>query len=141
MKETDFTVATPEDRKKFLVRPYEEVPITELVEGSLSHLVTTPGITVSFLTMKAGSVFDLHSHDNEQFMIVTDGYCDEVIGDKMYRVTKGDCIHLPSGQPHGAFLRDVDCQAIDIFIPRREDYLEKFRAQNPGSELPFDDRK
>lgn len=140
MKEEDFTIATPEDRAKNIVRPYDEVPQTVLVEGCQSHLVTSPGMTLSFLTMKAGSVFELHSHSQEQVMIVIDGYCDEVIGDKIYRMEKGDVAFLPSNVKHGAFLRDVDCKVIDIFVPRRTDFLEKFRAQNPGSELVFDDR-
>ena len=139
MKESDFTIATEKDRQKYLVRPYDEVPLTTLVQGSVSHFVSTENLTVSFLTMQAGSVFELHQHPHEQLMIVIDGYCDEVIGDKMYRITKGDVIHLPSNIPHGAFIRDVDCKAIDIFIPRREDFLEKFRTQNSSAKLPFDD--
>ena len=140
MNEKDFTIATKEDRHKYIVRPYDEVPQTELVKGSLSHLVTTPSMTISFLTMKAGSVFAAHSHPQEQLMIVLEGYCDEVIGDKMFRMEKGDVAILPSNVKHGAFLRDVDCTVIDIFVPRREDFLEKFRTQHPDSELTFDDR-
>jgi len=139
MIESDFTIATEQDKRQYLARPYDEVPLTTLVQGSISHLVTTENLTISFLTMKAGSVFELHHHSQEQCMIVIEGYCDEVIGDKMYRVTKGDVIHLPSNVPHGAFIRDVDCKAIDIFSPRREDYLEKFRSQNTSAKLPFDD--
>jgi len=89
--------------------------------------------------MQAGSVFELPHHHQEQFMIVIEGYCDEVIGDKIYGVTKGDVIHLPANISHGAFIRDVECKAIDIFTPRREDYLEKFRKQNISAKLPFDD--
>lgn len=94
---------------------------------------------VSFLTMKAGSVFNLHTHPQEQFMIVIEGFCDEVIGDKIYRVEAGEVIHLPAGIPHGAFLRDIDCKAIDIFVPSREDYVQSFRKQNPHASLSFTD--
>ena len=62
-----------------------------------------------------------------------------VTGGKQYRVEKGDVIYLPENIPHGAFIREVDCHAIDIFVPRREDYLEKYRQQNPQSKLFFDD--
>jgi len=140
MKESDFKKATAEDRAKHIIRPYEQVPMTELVPGSDSHLVATEKLTVSFLTMRAGSVFELHTHSNEQCMIVIEGYCDELIGDKMYRVEKGDVIFLPANIPHGAFIRDVDCKAIDIFAPRREDYLEKQREQHPDSTVQFVDK-
>lgn len=101
--------------------------------------VTTKNMLVSFLTMKAGSVFNLHTHPQEQFMIVIEGFCDEVIGDKIYRVEAGEVIHLPAGIPHGAFLRDIDCKAIDIFVPSREDYVQSFRKQNPHASLSFTD--
>ncbi len=137
MKESDFTGASADDRARHIVRPYDEVPITELVPGSLSHLVRGEKALISFLTMKAGSVFELHSHPHEQIMIVIEGYCDEVIEDKMYRISKGDVIFLPSNIKHGAFIRDVDCRAIDIFIPARSDYMEKFIKQNPENSIRF----
>lgn len=137
MKESDFTQATTEDRKEYIVRPYEEVPFTELVQGSNSHLVTGQNVIISFLTMKAGSIFELHAHPQEQIMVVIEGYCDEVIGDKMYRVKAGDVIRLPPHVPHGAFLREVDCKAIDIFSPVRSDYVGKFHDQNPNAVIRF----
>ena len=129
MRESDFSWATPKDRKRYTIRPYEEIHITELSPGALSHLFWGENIMVSFLTMKAGSIFPLHSHPEEQVMIVIDGYCDEVIEDKIYRVQKGDLIHLPANIMHGAFIREADCKAIDIFNPVREDYKEKYRGQ------------
>ncbi|HCZ05813.1 MAG: gluconolactonase [Thermotogota bacterium] len=137
MKRSDFIIAADSDRAKFIVRPWEEIPLTELVPGSLSHLVRGKGMLISFLTMKAGSIFDLHSHPQEQIMIVLEGYCDEIIENKIYRVTPGDVIHLPSNIPHGAFIGDVDCKAIDIFVPAREDYIEKYKAQHPGAKIVF----
>lgn len=80
---------------------------------------------VSFLTMKAGSTFEIHSHPNEQVMIVLEGYCDEIIEGKVYRVEKGDVIIIPPNVPHGAIIGDVDCKVIDIFSPPREDYKKK----------------
>ncbi len=137
MKESDFTPATDHDRQKYVLRPREQVPLTVLVEGSHSHLVRGSNLMISFLTMKAGSAFELHSHPEEQIMVVLEGYCDEVIEDKMYRVGPGDVLHLPAGVRHGAFLRDVDCKAIDIFAPARSDYAAKFHDQHPGRQMRF----
>jgi len=137
MKENDFTRAGKVDREKHISRPYEDIPMTELVKGSNSHLVFGKNIMISFLTMKAGSVFELHSHPEEQIMFVVEGYCDEIIKDKIYRVKEGDVIYLPSNIPHGAFIRDVDCKAIDVFSPIREDYLDKLRDQHPEFTPPF----
>lgn len=137
MNEKDFSKATKDDRNKYISRPYEETPQTELVEGALGHLLFGKHTMVSFLTMKAGSTFPLHSHPEEQIMIVVEGYCDEVIEDKVYRISKGDVIWLPSHVKHGAFVRDVDCKAIDVFSSRREDYRDKFLTQHSGEPLRF----
>jgi len=137
MKETDFKKPNKEDRDKHIIRPYEDIPLTELVPGSLSHLVAGKNALLSFLTMKAGSIFELHSHPHEQIMIVIEGYCDEVIKDKIYRVEKGDVIYLPPNVEHGAFIREVDCKAIDIFSPVRDDYKQKYFDQNGNKNPKF----
>jgi quercetin dioxygenase-like cupin family protein len=137
LKESDFTQATARDRENRVTRPYDEVPITVLVQGSNSHLVRGANVMISFLTMKAGSVFELHSHPEEQIMVVLEGSCDEVIEDKMYRAGPGDVIRLPAHVRHGAFIREVDCKVIDIFSPPRADYAAKFHEQHPGAAIRF----
>lgn len=137
MKESDFSPAAAHDREQYLTRPYEAVPITVLVQGSNSHLVRGSNVMLSFLTMKAGSVFELHSHPEEQIMVVLEGFCDEIIEDKIYRVGPGDVLRLPPNVRHGAFLREVDCRVIDVFSPARTDYAAKFTNQHPGVTMRF----
>jgi quercetin dioxygenase-like cupin family protein len=116
-----------EEEYKNRVTHYRDVPLTELVPGSQSHLVAGQRALVSFLTMSANSYFPPHHHEAEQIMIVIEGYMDEIIEGKLYRVKKGDVIVLPPNIEHGGRLREVDCQVIDIFSPPRQDYLEKYR--------------
>jgi gluconolactonase len=137
MRREDFPEASEEDRKKYVVRAYEEIPLTELTTGAFSHLLRGKNILVSLLTMKAGSVFELHSHPQEQIMIVIEGYCDEIIDGKIYRVEKGDVLYLPPNVVHGAFIGDVDCKVIDIFSPVREDYIQKYLEQHPDAKVFF----
>lgn len=139
MKQSDFAIATQDERKNHISRPYDEIPQTALLENAHSHLLTGEQIMVSFLTMKAGSEFDLHTHVNEQVMIVLEGWCDQIIDGKIYHVEKGDVLYMPSGVVHGSILGDSDCKVIDIFTPVRDDYKEKFHTQNPGKKLPFQD--
>lgn len=87
------------------------------VPGTTSHIVTGKRALVSFLTMSANSVFPPHRHEAEQIMTVFDGYMDEINEGKLYRVKKGDVIVPPSTIEHGRYIREVDCAAIDIFIP------------------------
>ena len=58
-------------------------------------------------------------------MIVLEGYCDEIIEGKLYRVQKGDVIILPSNIEHGAYIYDEDVLVIDVFGEVRADYLVK----------------
>jgi gluconolactonase len=118
--------ATEEEFKKRVVH-YPDVPLTELVPGSTSHLVVGQRILVSFLTMPANSYFPPHRHEAEQIMTVLEGYVDEIIQGKLYSAKKGDVLILPSNIEHGAYIGEVDCRVIDIFSPPREDYLEKLK--------------
>ena len=119
--------ATSEDYGKYVVNK-DSVPWTELVPGANSRLVWGDGIMVSFITMSPWTSFPRHTH-GEQIMIVVDGYMDEMIDGKLYRVKKGDVIKLPANIPHGGYICDVPCTAIDIFCPMRADYIEKTKKQ------------
>ena len=138
MNRNDFIVAPEEVFSMYVAKPQTDVPETELVKGSLSHLVNTEKLTLSFLKMEKFSEFEVHTHPQTQIMIVVSGSCDEIIDGKLFHVTSGDVIYLPSEIPHGAFLNEEDCYAIDMFVGGRPDYLEKFYKQNPGCSLPFD---
>ncbi|UCD72406.1 MAG: cupin domain-containing protein [Syntrophobacterales bacterium] len=117
--------ASDQEFKKRVVH-YPDIPLTELVPGSNTHLIFGDKIMVSFLTMSANSYFPPHRHEAEQIMIVIDGYADEIVDGKLYRLERGDVILLPSNIEHGAYLREVDCRAIDIFSPPREDFRDKY---------------
>ncbi len=118
--------ATEEEFKRRITH-YPDIPLTELVPGTTSHIISGERALVSFLTMSANSVFPPHRHEAEQIMIVVEGYMDEIIEGKLYRVKKGDVIVLPSNIEHGGYIREVDCKAIDIFTPPRQDYLGKLQ--------------
>ena len=121
---TELPVASAEEFKKRVIHQ-PDLPPTELVAGSNSRLVVGEQAMISFLKMDANSYFAPHSHPQEQIMIVLEGYCDEIIEGKLYRVQKGDVIILPPHVVHGAYIRDVDVYAIDIFGSPRGDYMMK----------------
>ena len=58
-------------------------------------------------------------------MVVVEGYIDQIIDGKMYRVNAGDVIVMPSNISHGGYVREQDCKIIDIFAPLREDLAER----------------
>ena len=117
-------IATPEEFKARVIRQ-TDLPMTELVPGSNSRLVAGEQSMISFLKMDKGSYFAPHRHHQEQIMIVLEGYCDEIIEGKLYRVQKGDVIILPSNIEHGAYIYDEDVHVIDVFGEVRADYMIK----------------
>lgn len=118
--------ATEVELKK-RVTHYPEIPLTELVPGIKGHLVFGERLMVSFPIISPDSYFPPHRHEAEQIMIVLDGYIDEIIEGKFYRLKKGDVVILPSNIEHGACTREVDCRVIDIFSPPREDFIGKHK--------------
>jgi quercetin dioxygenase-like cupin family protein len=120
--------ATAEEYGKYIVHK-DSVPWTELVPGANTHLVWGDRVMVSFITMAPWTSFPRHTHEAEQIMVVLDGYMDEMIDGKLYRVKKGDVIILRSNVPHGGYLYDVPCVVVDIFAPVRPDYIEKTKKQ------------
>ena len=117
-------VATSEEFKSHVIH-YPDLPPVELVKGSNSRLIAGEQSMISFLKMDAHSYFAPHHHAQEQIMIVLDGYCDEIIEGKLYRVKKGDVVMLPPNIVHGAYIGDQDVQVIDVFGEVRGDYLLK----------------
>lgn len=118
--------ASVEDFKAHVLH-HPDLPAVELAKGSHSRLVVGEQSLISFLKMEAHSYFAPHRHKAEQIMIVMDGYCDEIIEGKLYRVRKGDVVILPSNIEHGAYIRDEDCIVIDVFGEVRGDYLMKMQ--------------
>jgi quercetin dioxygenase-like cupin family protein len=128
----EFTVAAGEELPAATAEEFKgrvihqlDLPATELVKGSNSRLVVGEQAMISFLKMDANSYFAPHRHAQEQIMIVLEGYCDEIIEGRLYRVKKGDVVILPPNVEHGAYIRDVDVYAIDIFGSPRSDYMLK----------------
>ena len=117
-------VASPDEFKARVIHQ-TDLPMTELVPGSNSRLIAGEQSMISFLTMTKNSYFAPHQHHQEQIMIVLDGYCDEIIEGKLYRVQKGDVVVLPSNIVHGAYIYDQDVQVIDVFGEVRADYMVK----------------
>lgn len=117
-------VATADEFKSHVIH-YPDLPPVELVKGSNSRLIAGEQSMLSFLKMDAHSYFAPHRHKQEQIMTVLDGYCDEIIEGKLYRVKKGDVIILPSNIEHGAYIYDQDVQVLDVFGDVRGDYMLK----------------
>jgi len=120
--------ASQEEFKRRVVH-YPDVPEVELNPGSMSRIVSSEKVMLSFLNQAPNAYFPPHRHEAEQIMIVIDGEQDEIVEGKIYHLKKGDVITLPSNIEHGGYMTETGCRAIDIFIPPRKDLLAKIEAE------------
>lgn len=103
--------------------------LTELAEGANSRLISGEYTQLSFISMDPGSVFKHHIHPEEQMMMVLRGECDEILLDTEQKMVPGSMVVIPGNMVHGAKMGDLGCDALDIFWPVREDYMEKEKAR------------
>ncbi len=90
-----------------------------LVERKVIH---TPLLTIARLDLKQGAVVPEHHHENEQVSMVESGALRFVLGGEEIQVNAGQMLTIPSQVPHSVVAL-VDSVAVDVFTPRREDWI------------------
>ncbi|MBC7091974.1 MAG: cupin domain-containing protein, partial [Nitrososphaeria archaeon] len=126
-------------KKNFKLYKLDRVPYVDLVEGAKSRLVVGEKVLISFIEMEPNMFFPLHTHESEQVMIVIEGSITEFLGDEKVLLKKGDAVVIGSGLQHGGKVSEEGCKAIDIFVPPREDYINKLKAlESSKSPLNFE---
>jgi quercetin dioxygenase-like cupin family protein len=121
-------LATQAELKK-LITHYEDIPQVELVPGQVRvHLISGTRATAMFATFAPNGVGPLHRHEHEQIMIIADGEGELVCGGKRYPVKKGDVTVFASNQEHGTYASAKGLKTIEIFIPVRQEYMDKLAA-------------
>lgn len=85
----------------------ESAPRYRRPEGITSYLLASPRtsgaehLTTTLAVIEAGGEQRVHSHRPEQVYFILEGSGLMTVGDEVQRVGPGDCIFIPSGQPHG----------------------------------------
>lgn len=79
--------------------------------------------TIVKWTVKAGGVFPLHHHANEQITWITQGRCEVFSQERKYVLTAGSVLIIPPNVPH-EFRCTEDSIDIDFFAPGRQDWAD-----------------
>ena len=77
----------------------------------------------------------VHAHaEYEQISTVLAGSIETEVGGEMFKLKAGDVCHIRRGVPHGRTraLGDADAVVLDVFTPRREQYVASARRE-PGA--------
>jgi quercetin dioxygenase-like cupin family protein len=71
-----------------------------------------------------GGIGTAHSHEmHEQIAYCLEGEFEFILGDEVRIIKAGDSVYIPKNIIHGAVLKSENGRLLDIFNPRREDFL------------------
>lgn len=92
------------------------------------------GVQSTFVkwTVKAGGIFPLHHHANEQITWITEGRCEVFSQGKQFVMTAGTVLVIPPNVPH-EFHCTEDTIDIDFFAPGRQDWADGAPSVAAGS--------
>jgi quercetin dioxygenase-like cupin family protein len=102
------------------------IPHEELNPKTVRQAVHTERMTIAKILLRKGAVVGMHHHENEQVTTLQSGALRFVFGGaeegKETIVRAGDVLQIPPNVPHMVEALE-DSTAIDLFSPRREDWL------------------
>jgi quercetin dioxygenase-like cupin family protein len=101
-----------------------ELPISALIEGYTAQFIHTASATYSHVKVVAGAHLPLHQHVHEQVSYVLAGEFELTVAGVAHKLVPNQVFVIPSNTPHSG-LAITDCFILDVFTPRREDYVEK----------------
>jgi quercetin dioxygenase-like cupin family protein len=99
-------------------QPYEQIsPLIrrQYLAGAQSTMVKW--------TVKAGGVFPLHHHANEQITWIVSGRCEVFSQGRRFQASAGTVLVIPPNVPH-EFRCPEDTIDIDFFAPGRQDWAD-----------------
>src|SRR5579863_6490328 len=80
--------------------------------------------TIARVYLKKGAIVPRHSHHNEQITFILDGALKFTFDDGELTLRQGEVLLIPPNVPHAAEAVE-DTDDLDVFIPRREDWINK----------------
>jgi quercetin dioxygenase-like cupin family protein len=102
---------------------WNQIPAERLNPLVTRRVIHTTAMTVARLEIAKGAVVPPHSHIHEQIAMVERGALRFNLDGRMVLVSAGQALAIPSGVPHGVEALE-DTQVIDLFTPRRQDWID-----------------
>ncbi|HUE21872.1 MAG TPA: cupin domain-containing protein [Bryobacteraceae bacterium] len=97
----------------------EEEPLNALLGRKTIH---AQNLTVARIRLMKGAVVPMHSHANEQISMLESGAVRFRIAGEERVLRAGDALVIPPDVPHTVEALE-DSLAVDVFSPRREDWI------------------
>ena len=103
---------------------WNAVELEELSDKLTRQMISGDNATISQLVLKRGATVPRHSHVNEQYSWIISGKLKFIFDDREMVLGAGEILLIPANTPHAA-VAEEDTVDVDIFAPRREDWIRK----------------
>jgi quercetin dioxygenase-like cupin family protein len=103
---------------------WKTMEIEQLNDKLSRQMISGENATISQLVLKKGAAVPRHSHLNEQYSWIISGTLKFVFDDREILLGAGEVLVIPPNVPHAAVALE-DTVDVDIFAPRREDWIRK----------------
>lgn len=114
------------------VTSWDRLETEKLSEKISRQMLNGRHTTVARVLLARGAVVPRHSHESEQFTLILSGALKFRFDDgRELAVRGGEMLFIPSNVPHAAEALE-DTVDMDIFSPRREDWITKNDAYLRG---------
>ncbi len=96
--------------------------VNELIDRKIA--AHAPELMIVEVHFKKGGIGAVHEHVHEQVSYCISGKLEFMVNGETSIIGPGDSIYMPKDLPHGAVALE-DTVLLDIFTPRRDDFLTK----------------
>jgi quercetin dioxygenase-like cupin family protein len=103
---------------------WKTIEVEQLSEKLTRQMISGENATISQLVLKRGATVPRHSHVNEQYSWIISGKLKFIFDDREMVLGAGEVLLIPANTPHAA-VAEEDTVDVDIFAPRREDWIRK----------------
>jgi quercetin dioxygenase-like cupin family protein len=111
---------------------WEKIESEPMLAGLNRQMINGEKLSLARMRFEPGTKVPRHQHANEQITIVTAGRMLLIMDDREIELGKGEMILIPGSVPHGAVALE-ETESLEIFAPRREDWIAKDDSYLRGS--------
>jgi quercetin dioxygenase-like cupin family protein len=103
---------------------WEALEVDKMSDKISRQMISGENGTLARILLSRGAVVARHHHVSEQYTWIVSGALRFTFDDREIVVNAGELLYIPANVPHGAVALE-DTVDIDIFAPRREDWIRK----------------
>ncbi len=110
---------------------WDKMEKEKLSETISRQMLNGEHTTVARILLARGAYVPRHAHTSEQFTLILAGALKFIFDDREVVVRAGEVLFIPSNKPHAALALEETVD-LDVFSPRREDWIRKDDAYLRG---------